>query len=90
MARAGHVVLVGMGGDTVRLPLSYVQDRGADNHRSVPLRQHLAHRDQPRRIRAGRPGRMVTGHYGLDDVETALTASRDDPTTMKAIVRPGE
>lgn len=26
-ARAGYVVLVGMGGDTVELPLSYVQDR---------------------------------------------------------------
>ena len=27
MARAGRVILVGMGGDTVQLPLSYVQDR---------------------------------------------------------------
>jgi hypothetical protein len=33
---------------------------------------------------------MVTGHYGLHDVEAALTASRDDPQSMKAIVRPGE
>jgi hypothetical protein len=33
---------------------------------------------------------MVTGHYGLHDVEAALTASRSDPTTIKAIVRPGD
>jgi L-iditol 2-dehydrogenase len=33
---------------------------------------------------------MVSGHFGLNDVEAALTASRDDPTSMKAIVRPGE
>ena len=28
--------------------------------------------------------------YGLDDVEAALTASRKDPMTVKAVVRPGE
>jgi len=33
---------------------------------------------------------MVTGHYGLHNVEAALNAARDDPTSMKAIVRPGE
>lgn len=33
---------------------------------------------------------MVTGHYGLKDVEAALTASRSDPTIVKAIVRPGD
>ena len=32
---------------------------------------------------------MVTGHYGLDDVESALTAAKDDPTAIKAIIRPG-
>ena len=32
---------------------------------------------------------MVTGHYGLHDVEAALTASRNDPTAVKSIVRPG-
>jgi hypothetical protein len=33
---------------------------------------------------------MVTGHYGLHDIEAALTASKNNPTTIKAIVRPGE
>jgi L-iditol 2-dehydrogenase len=32
---------------------------------------------------------LVTDHFGLDDVEQALTAARRDPTTVKAVVRPG-
>lgn len=90
MARAGRAVLVGMGGDTVQLPLSYVQDRelmitGAFRYANTwPIAIQLA--------ASGRVDldSMVTGHYGLDDVEAALTASRSDPTTVKAIVRPGE
>ena len=90
MARAGRVVLIGMGGDTVQLPLSYVQDReltitGAFRYANT----------WPTAIRLAASGRvdldaMVTSHYGLHDVEAALTASRDDPQSMKAIVRPGE
>jgi len=90
MARAGRVILVGMGGDTVQLPLSYVQDRelmitGAFRYAST----------WPTAIQLAASGRvnldaMVTGHYGLHDVEAALTASKNDPTTIKAIVRPGE
>ena len=34
--------------------------------------------------------RLVTGHYGLDDVEDALTAGRADATTIKPMVRPGQ
>ncbi len=88
MARAGRVVLVGMGGDTVELPLSYVQDReltitGAFRYANT----------WPTAIALAASGRvdldaMVSGHYGLDEVEAALTASRTDPTTMKAMVRP--
>jgi L-iditol 2-dehydrogenase len=90
MARAGSVVLVGMGGDTVQLPLSYVQDReltitGAFRYANTwPTAIQLA---ASRRVDLDA---MVTGHYGLRDVEAALTASRDDPTSIKAIVRPGE
>jgi len=40
------------------------------------------------------PGRvdldaLVSGHYALDDIEQALTATRRDPATVKAVVRPG-
>jgi L-iditol 2-dehydrogenase len=90
MARAGRVVLVGMGGDEVRLPLAYVQDRelmitGAFRYANT----------WPTAIQLVASGRvdldsMVTGHYGLHDVEAALTASRSDPTSVKAIVRPGD
>ncbi|MEO8829394.1 MAG: NAD(P)-dependent alcohol dehydrogenase [Lapillicoccus sp.] len=90
MARAGRVVLVGMGGDSVNLPLSYVQDRelvvtGAFRYANT----------WPTAIQLAASGRvdldgMVTGHYGLDDVEAALTASKNDPTALKVIVRPGD
>jgi L-iditol 2-dehydrogenase len=90
MARAGRVVLVGMGGDTVQLPLSYVQDRELTITGAFRYANTWA-----TAIRLAASGRvdldaMVTGHYGLRDVEAALTASRDDPTSIKAIVRPGE
>ncbi|MGC1207115.1 MAG: NAD(P)-dependent alcohol dehydrogenase [Ornithinimicrobium sp.] len=90
MARAGYVVLVGMGGDTVELPLSYVQDRelvitGAFRYANT----------WPTAIELVASGRvdldaMVTGHFGLDDAEAAFTAVHDDPTSMKVIVRPGD
>lgn len=88
VARAGRVVLVGMGGDEVRLPLSYVQDRelvitGAFRYANT----------WPAAIELVASGRvdldaMVTGHYTLDEVESALTASRSDPTMVKAMVTP--
>ena len=90
MARAGTVVLVGMGGDEVRLPLSYVQDRelvvtGAFRYANT----------WPTAIELAAAGRvdldsMVTGHFGLSEVESALTASRSDPTAIKVMVRPGD
>ncbi len=88
VARAGHVVLIGMGGDELSLPLSLVQERelvltGAFRYANT----------WPTAIALVASGRvdldvLVTGHYGLDDVERALTASRHDPTTVKAVVRP--
>jgi L-iditol 2-dehydrogenase len=88
VARAGRVVLVGMGGDEVALPLTYLQDHeltvtGAFRYANTwPVAIDLA--------ASGRVDldRMVTGHYDLDDVETALTASRSDPTVIKAVIRP--
>lgn len=90
VARAGRVVLVGMGGDAVQLPLSYVQDRelvitGAFRYANT----------WPAAIELAASGRvdldtLVTGHFGLDDVEAALTAARSDPTAVKVMVRPGD
>jgi L-iditol 2-dehydrogenase len=88
VARAGRVVLIGMGGDELTLPLSYVQDRelvitGAFRYANTwPTAISL--------VASGRVNldSLVTGHYGLDEVEKALTASRRDPSTIKPMVRP--
>jgi len=88
VARAGHVVLIGMGSDQLVLPLPRVQDReltltGAFRYANTwPTAIAL--------VAAGGVDldRLVTGHYGLEQVEQALTASRRDPTTVKPMVRP--
>lgn len=86
---AGRIVLVGMGADDVTLPVSRIQNRelvltGVFRYANTwPLAIDLAS--------SGRVDldSMVTGLYGLDDVEEALTASTD-PRTLKAVVRPGD
>ena len=88
LARAGRVVLIGMGGDALTLPLSYVQD-----HELVVTGAFRYANTWPTAISLVASGRvdldsLVTGHYGLDDVEQALTASRRDPSTVKPMVRP--
>ena len=90
VARAGRVVLIGMGGDELTLPLSYVQD-----HELVVTGAFRYANTWPEAISLVATGRvdldsLVTGHYGLDEVEKALTASRRDPSTIKPIVRPLE
>ncbi|MGI8718094.1 MAG: NAD(P)-dependent alcohol dehydrogenase [Lapillicoccus sp.] len=88
VARAGRVVLVGMGGDEVVLPLPYLQD-----HELLVTGAFRYADTWPTAISLAASGRvdldaMVTGHYGLDDVQQALTASRRDATTIKAMVCP--
>jgi L-iditol 2-dehydrogenase len=85
---AGHVVLVGMGGDEMVLPVSRIQEREL----TLTGTFRYAH-TWPTAIALGASGRveldrLVTGHYGLDDVREALTAARTDPHTVKPIVRP--
>jgi L-iditol 2-dehydrogenase len=89
VARAGRVVLVGMGSDELSLPLPYVQD-----HELVLTGAFRYANTWPTAIDLVASGRvdldvLVTGHYGLDDVEQALTAARRDPATVKPVVRPG-
>jgi L-iditol 2-dehydrogenase len=89
VARAGHVVLVGMGGDELTIPLPYVQD-----HELVLTGAFRYANTWPTAIALVAAGRvdldvLVTGHYGLDDVEQALTAAARDNATVKAVVRPG-
>ncbi|UJH71663.1 NAD(P)-dependent alcohol dehydrogenase [Ornithinimicrobium sp. INDO-MA30-4] len=89
MARAGRVVLVGMGGDTVQLPLSHVQDRelvitGAFRYANTwPVAIDL--------VASGQIDldAVVTHHFPLAEVEAALQAGREDPAAVKVMVLPG-
>ena len=72
----------------LRLPLPYVQQRelvltGAFRYANTwPTAIAL--------VASGRvdPDALVTGHFGLDHVEQALTAARHDPLTVKVVVHP--
>jgi len=89
VAPAGRVVLVGMGGDEASLPVSRIQEREL----TLTGTFRYAH-TWPAAIALAASGRvqldrLVTGHYDLDDVRTALTAARTDPTAVKPMVVPG-
>jgi len=89
MARAGRVILVGMGGDTLPLPLPVVQERelwitGAFRYANT----------WPAAIGLAASGAVdldavVTGHFRLDEVEQALTVGRREKDSVKVMVRPG-
>ena len=80
--------LVGMGGDEVPIPLSVVQEKeltvtGTFRYANTwPTAIEL--------VASGRIDldRLVTGSYGLDQVEEALTAGRRDTQAIKVIVHP--
>jgi L-iditol 2-dehydrogenase len=88
LARAGTAVLVGMGADTAELPVSRVQEREL----TVTGTFRYA-RTWPAATALAASGRvlldpLVTSHHGLDDVRGALTVGRDDPRSVKPVVRP--
>ena len=90
MGRAGRVVLIGMGGDEIPLPLSHVQTRELEVTGTFRYANTW-----PAAIALAASGRvqldaLVTGHYGLAEVEQALTAGTRDPELVKAVVRPQE
>jgi len=84
---AGSVVLVGMGADELTLPLAIIQRREL-----VVTGTFRYANTWPAAIALVASGRvtlddLVTGEFGLADVEKALTAGRD-PHSVKAVVRP--
>lgn len=88
VARAGRVVLVGMGSDVMPLPVSRIQEYEL----TITGTFRYSH-TWPAAIALAASGRveldrLVTGHYGLDQVGEALSAGRTDPLTVKPIVRP--
>ncbi len=89
VAPAGRVVLVGMGGDEMPLPVSRIQEREL----TVTGTFRYAH-TWPAAIALAASGRvqldrLVTGHYGLDQVGEALSVGRTDPHAVKPMVTPG-
>jgi L-iditol 2-dehydrogenase len=88
LAPAGRAVLVGMGGDELPLPLSYVQE-----HEIEVTGTFRYANTWPTAIALVASGRvdldgLVTSHHGLEQAADALTASRRDPEAIKAIVIP--
>ena len=88
VARAGRVVLVGMGADTVNIDVPLVQGReitltGTFRYANTyPLALRL--------IAAGvvQVDEVITHRFSIDHTEQALTIARHDPNSLKAIVLP--
>ncbi len=88
VARAGRVVLVGMGGDELALPVSHVQNREIEVTGTFRYANTW-----PTAIALASSGRvnvdrLVTGHFSLDRAADALLAARQDPRSVKAVINP--
>lgn len=88
VARAGTVVLVGMGGDELTLPLAHVQGREIEVTGTFRYANTW-----PTAISLVADGdvdldRLVTHRFGLDQVGDALTSGPTDPSLIKAMVYP--
>lgn len=89
VGRAGRVVLVGMGGDEIPLPLDHVQ------RREIQVTGTFRYANTwPAAIALASSGavdldRLVTHRYGLDEVELALTVAARDESAIKAVVQVG-
>ncbi|WP_326808518.1 NAD(P)-dependent alcohol dehydrogenase [Streptomyces sp. NBC_01186] len=88
VGRAGRAVLVGMGGDSISLPLAHVQNfeielTGTFRYANTwPTAIALAASGEVEL------GRLVTHRYGLEEAERALTAGARDHATIKPLVCP--
>lgn len=88
LAPAGRAVLVGMGGDTLDLPVSLVQERellvtGVFRYANTwPTAIALVASGQVQ------VDDLVTGHFRLDQTAEALTAASDDPRSIKSMIHP--
>lgn len=86
--RGGTAVLVGMGGNTLEVPIALIQ------HREITLTGTFRYVNTwPVAISLIATGRvvahdLVTGRYGLDGVEEALMKAKTDPVAIKTMVIP--
>ncbi|WP_261165830.1 NAD(P)-dependent alcohol dehydrogenase [Microbacterium sp. Marseille-Q6965] len=87
--RGGRAVLVGMGVDTLEMPVAMLQQR------EIALTGTFRYVNTwPTAIALIASGAvsvepLVTGRYGLADVEEALLKAKTDPTAIKTMVLPG-
>ncbi|MBE3000438.1 NAD(P)-dependent alcohol dehydrogenase [Nocardiopsis sp. HNM0947] len=86
---AGRVVLVGMGGQEMTLPVSHVQNREIEVTGTFRYANTW-----PAAIGLAASGAvdldaLVTHRFGLAQVVEALTVGRRDPEALKAVVYPG-
>jgi len=90
VARAGRVVLVGMGADTVNINVPLLQ--GREITLTGTFRYANTHPLALRLIAAGgvQVDEIITHRFSIDDTEQALTIARRDPNSLKAIVLPQE
>jgi L-iditol 2-dehydrogenase len=88
VGRAGRVVLVGMGGDEIPLPLAHVQ--GHEIELTGTFRYANTWPDAITLAASGEVDldRLVTHRFGLDEVEQALTVASRDDTVIKPVVLP--
>lgn len=88
VGRAGRVVLIGMGGDEIPLPLAHVQNF------EIEVTGTFRYADTwPTAIALAAGGevdldRLVTHRFALDQVEEALTVAAEDESVIKAVVVP--
>ena len=81
-------MLVGMGGDTVELPLSALQEREVS---VTGVFRYANTWPQALAMLAGgvvEVDDLVTGRFDLADGEQALRAGLDDPASVKAMIYP--
>ena len=77
-----------MGGDEIPLPLAHVQTRELEITGTFRYANTWADAIAPSASGRVDLDALVTGHYGLGDVESALTAGTRDPDSVKVLVRP--
>jgi L-iditol 2-dehydrogenase len=87
--RGGTACLVGMGGDELNVPIAMIQ------HREITLTGTFRYVNTwPTAIALLATGAVdvdgiVTGRYGLEDVEESLMKAKKDPSAIKTMVIPG-
>ncbi|MFD9207213.1 NAD(P)-dependent alcohol dehydrogenase [Streptomyces sioyaensis] len=88
VGRAGRVVLIGMGGDEVPLPVSRVQHHELEVTGTFRYAHTWPAATALVQSGAVRLDSLVSHSYGLAEAESALTVATHDETAVKAVVHP--